>query len=233
MDFNDFIKERIPNNNHTYYLEHPTLGIKLVEKKTDLKNGIEEMNILKDLNAFYFPTLLGFEMKEKEASLFLSKIHGVNLAEIKSFKTSLHKNVYQSILCNQKMFFRNAIKALFCLHNRGFVHKDIKPSNIIVDEEMNVYLIDFGCACRMDDDACIAKPSGTLEFMAPEALLEPECFEESSDMYSLGRSLQWIFEERPKRIEEDILWWLGQLTSLNQDFRKQIMKDLKLFIANL
>ena len=233
MDFNDFIRESDHANNRVCYLEHPTLGIKLVEKKTELKSGVEEMNILKGLNAFCFPTLLGFEMRQKEASLFLSRINGNNLVDIKTLKTSLHKKIYQNMLCNQKTIFRNAMKTLFCLHNKGFLHKDIKPSNIIIDEDMNVYLIDFGCACRMDDDACIAKLSGTLEFMSPEALLEPERFDESSDMYSLGRTLLWIFDEKPKRIEEDILWWLGQVTTLNQDLRKHNMKDLKLYIANL
>ena len=233
MDFNDFIRERVRDNKCVYYLEHPTLGVKLVEKKTELKSGVEEMNILKDLDAFCFPTLLGFEMRQKEASLYLSRINGSNLVDIKTYKTSTHKKLYQNMLWNQKTIFRNAIKALFCLHNKGFLHKDIKPSNMIVDEEMNVYLIDFGCACRMDDDACIVKVSGTLEFMSPEALLEPERFDESSDLYSLGRTFMWIFDEKPKRIEDDLLWWLGQLTSLDQDNRKQIMKDLKLYIANL
>lgn len=233
MDFSNFIRESDPNNKHIFYLEHPTLGIKLVEKKTDLKGGVEEMNILKNLNAVYFPTLLGFDMRQKEASLYLSKINGINLTDIKAFKTSLHKKLYQNILQNQKTIFNNAIKTVFCLHKNGIVHKDIKPSNLILDEDLNLYLIDFGCACRHEDQACITRPSGTLEFMSPESLLEPERFDESSDVYSLGRTLLWLFDESPKRIDDDVLWWLRQLTELNQERRKQIMKDLKLYIANI
>ena len=233
MDFKNYIRECVSNNNHIAYLEHPTLGTKLVEKKIDLKSGVEEMNILKGLNAIYFPALLGFELKQKEATLYLSRISGYNLMEIKNDKASLHKKLYQSILQNQNTIMNNAIKALFCLHNKGFVHKDIKPSNIMVDEDLNVYLIDFGCACLMSDDVCISKLSGTLEFMSPEALLEPERFDASSDLYSLGRALLWLFNESPKRIEDDTLWWLSEMTGLNQKHRKQIMKDLKLYIANL
>ncbi|NES05700.1 MAG: serine/threonine protein kinase [Okeania sp. SIO2F4] len=69
------------------------------------------------------------------------------------------------------------------------IHRDIKPENILIDEELKVYLVDFGFA-RMGGGEIAASSvvKGTMGFMSPEQIFNRQ-LTRSSDLYSLGATL--------------------------------------------
>ncbi len=69
------------------------------------------------------------------------------------------------------------------------IHRDIKPENILIDEELKVYLVDFGFA-RMGGGEIAASSvvKGTMGFMSPEQMFNRE-LTKASDLYSLGATL--------------------------------------------
>jgi serine/threonine protein kinase len=73
--------------------------------------------------------------------------------------------------------------------NPPVIHRDIKPENILVDEQMNVYLVDFGFA-RMGGGEIGASSvvKGTMGFMPPEQLFNRQ-LTTASDLYGLGGTL--------------------------------------------
>ena len=77
--------------------------------------------------------------------------------------------------------------ALHNAHNVGLVHRDVKPSNILVDKNDYAYLIDFGIARAATDTRLTSASSaiGTWAYMAPERFNSGEVHP-SSDVYALA-----------------------------------------------
>ena len=81
-----------------------------------------------------------------------------------------------------------AARALSYAHNRGVLHNDVKPGNLLIDDQWHVWMTDFGLAQRMDspqsDDERLV---GTLRYMAPERIRGEQTVQ--TDIYSLGLTL--------------------------------------------
>lgn len=92
---------------------------------------------------------------------------------------------------------KEAARVLSYAHSEGVIHRDVKPSNILVDKNGNVWLTDFGIAK-------VTRPSspeltrtgeimGTPQFMSPEqALGKSQALDARTDVFSLGSTLYYL-----------------------------------------
>jgi serine/threonine-protein kinase len=102
--------------------------------------------------------------------------------------------------------------AVHFAHCRGIIHRDIKPSNVMIGEFGEVYLLDWGIAAKLPEDAKAANLTmakelelrgslvGTPSYMAPEMILgDAQALDKRTDVYLLGATLYEALAGHPPR----------------------------------
>ena len=69
-----------------------------------------------------------------------------------------------------RRIMKQVVEALVHCHNRGVVHRDIKPENILLDQDFNVKVTDFGFAKVLQPGQRLYEVCGTPGYLAPELL---------------------------------------------------------------
>lgn len=117
-------------------------------------------------------------------------------------------------------------RAVDHLHSHGVIHRDLKPSNILVDEEGQPYVSDFGLAKVRwpgSDMTATGVIAGTPSYMAPEqAAGHSADVSPATDVYSLGAILYELLTGRPPFREENPLDTLVQVLDVEPTLPRQL-----------
>jgi serine/threonine protein kinase/WD40 repeat protein len=91
-----------------------------------------------------------------------------------------------------------AAEALAHAHHHGVIHRDVKPSNLLIDAQGTIWVTDFGLARRLADPGLTHHDSllGTPRYMSPEQA-RTGAIDGRTDVYSLGATLYELLTLRP------------------------------------
>jgi serine/threonine protein kinase len=108
-----------------------------------------------------------------------------------------------------KRWFRQIASAVAYLHQRNLVHRDLKLENILLDQDLNVKLVDFGFAREFDSRKMMETYCGSIAYAAPEMINGNKYKGPEVDVWSLGVILYTVlcgylpFEHADQRVVQE------------------------------
>ena len=162
-------------------------GFKAYEREIQILRSLNHPGIPRYLNSFEAPKGFCMVQEYKEAE---------SLAVPRQWTPEEIKQIAISVL-DILGYLQNRIPPVF--------HRDIKPENILMDEQMNVYLVDFGFArIGSAEGAMSSVAAGTFGFMAPEQIYNRE-LSNATDLYALGATLICLLTQTKSTEVETLL----------------------------
>jgi serine/threonine protein kinase len=123
--------------------------------------------------------ILGFEFKGDWVAVIMEYVDGKTIGELRKSK---HERVFSE---SETLHIATQLcAALDYAHGKGMIHGDLKPNNIIVNEQQNAKITDFPLP-ELLPDAVGKSVTGTPPYMAPERQMGTEA-DARADIYSLG-----------------------------------------------
>lgn len=161
------------------YLALKVLRDDLAEDKIFLRRFEREARTLAALQHPNIVRFYGFERSDGYVYMLMDFIHGKTLRKMIAERDRPFTEQEVIDILNP------VCRALHYAHQAGRVHCDVKSANIMVQDDGNVYLTDFGIARGMDAATSTMVGIGTPAYMAPE-LIRGEDPSPQTDIYALG-----------------------------------------------
>ncbi|XP_052834981.1 MAP/microtubule affinity-regulating kinase 3-like [Drosophila gunungcola] len=159
------------------------VAIKVIDK-TQLNTGnmerlYREVDIMKQLN---HPNIVRlFHVIESERTLYLVMEYA-SRGEL--FDHLVKKGRLQE--ADARVFFRQLVSAIQYCHSKRIVHRDLKAENLLLDQDMNIKIADFGFSNHFEPNAQLETFCGSPPYAAPELFKGRKYCGPEVDSWSLG-----------------------------------------------
>src|SRR3954452_14246933 len=157
----------------------------------DLMRAQREAKLAASLNHPHVVSVFDFLTEGEQQWLVMEYVEGTNLAKLAENERGLPPAEAADVV-------GQVAEALAAAHSAGVVHRDVKPSNVLVNAAKNAKLADFGIARARADSTMTASGmvTGTPAYLAPE-VASGTTATEASDVWSLGATLYHTLTGRP------------------------------------
>lgn len=161
---------------------------KMLEDKSDIgiKRFEREIRLLSRLNHPNVMKVITYNISD-EQKFYIMPLYTCSL-----------RNIIPTIVSNayvQYCVLNAILNGIAYLHSEGVVHRDLKPDNILYNNENDIVITDFGLGIQYDSDSTTLTKGmnfGTMRYCAPEQWLDMHSVDCRTDIYALGMIIEDI-----------------------------------------
>jgi len=195
------------------------------ENEAKIMSSLEHANIVK---------VIDYCDQEGTLAIIMELLEGRDLSDTIKANGAIDVN-------NAIPLFINILDAFIYAHNKGIVHRDIKPGNIFIEKGNRVKILDFGIAKLFGtglDKTSTGTQMGTPIYMSPEQVKGEKSIDHRSDIYSLGVTFYFMLKGKApynsdtessfeifNKIVFEPLPELIEYPELNEIIKKAVAKD--------
>ena len=215
---------RVKRNSTGEFFAMKSLSRGILQKQKQLKYAISECKIMKHLNhPFIVPLYHTFE-SQKYLYLILELCKYGDLSSLLEKKGKFDEDI-------AKFYLAEVILAIEYLHSAGIIYRDLKPANILIDDDFHVKLADFGLAKEKSNEInLVLTIAGTPAYLAPEIVAKKGA-SYSSDIYGLGPLLYELLTGVTPYFSENIDLLFQNIKTAKLSFPNYISSQAKEFIT--
>ena len=151
----------------------------ILNNEEQIKNIVNEINIMNELDSPNLLRLITNFEDENRIYIILPLCSNGQLYDI------IHKPIRKIKESVIKKYLYQSIEAINYLHKKKIIHRDIKPENILIDNDDNALLSDYGIATHCKEGETRNTYCGTDEYLAPE-VIRGEPYDERIDVWAIG-----------------------------------------------
>jgi serine/threonine protein kinase len=171
-------------------LERP-IAVKILTDRSDpvLRRFLREAQSMARLNHRNIVAVYDAGQADGLSYIIMELVSGRTLAQIPADGLTMHVAI---------RYFIELLEALAYAHEQSTIHRDIKPTNVMVTDEGTIKVMDFGLSRRtseMSTETNAGEIVGTIAYLAPERFLG-KVADARSDLYSVGVVMYEVFTGR-------------------------------------
>ncbi|XP_041041348.1 maternal embryonic leucine zipper kinase isoform X2 [Carcharodon carcharias] len=167
-----------------HILTKEKVAVKIMDKETlgeDLPRVQTEIEAMKNLSHQHICRLYHVVETAQKIFIILEYCPGGELFDYIIAKDRLSEE-------EARIFFRQIVSAVAYVHSQGYAHRDLKPENLLIDEDHNLKLIDFGLCAKPKGglDYHLKTCCGSPAYAAPELIQGKAYIGSEADIWSMG-----------------------------------------------
>ena len=164
----------------TYILEEFRSEQNRITREIDVLKNVKGKNLIKYQEDFYFKNEFGV----------IEYVIVMEYFEGRTLRSYLRRDIDLDTLISVFVSVLQGVRELHntIIENEGIIHRDLKPDNIMIDDELNVKIIDYGLSKIIDLSSITSTGTqiGSPLYMAPEQLRDSKHIDYRVDIYALG-----------------------------------------------
>lgn len=146
---------------------------------------LDHPNIVKLYDCFVLRDVCSFVRRDSDAQCYDN--HSDLYLVLEYQDTDIYRSILNNKYLNIKEISRQLLQAMSYLHKKNLIHRDLKSSNILVNDEGDtIKIADWMTCCETDNKDRLTEEATTLPYAAPEVLVNCERYCPASDVWSIG-----------------------------------------------